>query len=401
MVSSWCRHTLFPWPASCCPARSPAADRDAHAGLPCQPQPSLPQPASLTRGVDAHCGVQLALGQPHLHGHAHALHNLSRVGANLQKSTRSGQQGLTRQAQQSARDTAGERPAGSTPGSLLCQREHAARAAPGARTMWQPTTTSLSAATMSFMKVRPGLPLQNGGAAQRGRSGNQHQRRGSAGHAKAAMIKARTARLHASRSAQCSATDQASPTPPPDGVAHGAEAAGVHIDVAVRSESLQYHAGIVPHEAVRRHSRAAAAAGRSRRAGSRSPAAGAAAGWQRQPAGPPDPAPACPARQHACPRSHPAPVPTNTITCMRTHTTHTTCAPPHLLLRHAHGADLRVAEHGGGDVGVVGRGGLPPKHGAGQRHRLHQRHCATGRRGELGAAWQGKRGVSEEPDGRR
>lgn len=79
--------------------------------------------------------------------------------------------------------------------------------------MWQPTTTSLSAATMSFMKVRPGLPLQNGGAAQRGRSGNQHQRRGSAGHAKAAMIKARTARLHASRSAQCSATDQASPPP--------------------------------------------------------------------------------------------------------------------------------------------------------------------------------------------
>mmetsp|Transcript_19230 Transcript_19230/g.48942 ORF Transcript_19230/g.48942 Transcript_19230/m.48942 type:complete len:428 (-) Transcript_19230:235-1518(-) len=43
-------------------------------------------------------------------------------------------------------------------------------------------------------------------------------------------------------------------------------------------------------------------------------------------------------------------------------------------LRHAHGGDLRVGEHGRGDGPVVRLGGLVEHHGLGQRHALHERH---------------------------
>jgi hypothetical protein len=53
-----------------------------------------------------------------------------------------------------------------------------------------------------------------------------------------------------------------------------------------------------------------------------------------------------------------------------------------LLLAHPHSANLRVAEHRGGNVGVVWLGGLPAKHSLGEGHGLHQSHCGHRRGGE-------------------
>ncbi len=139
-----------------------------------------------TRGVDADGAVQLALGDAHLHRNAHALHDLGRVGADLREQggrarwarwARRAGCGPPRPRQARPRQAAGLRAAKLTgrgcrnahcaaavaqlrPSAQTNEEASAGRAGQALRTMWQPTTTSLSDATISFMNVLPGLPLQ-------------------------------------------------------------------------------------------------------------------------------------------------------------------------------------------------------------------------------------------------